>query len=117
MSSFGSELRIAAVAVPWLAAIAIAVGRRQARPIAFMAALVSAIAGVFLVRMAPASESLDEVVTTLYSALALGATLVIPRRDCTPVTMSGDDGRSSCPITTAGPARRGAGLFSRLASV
>src|SRR5437588_4881296 len=89
MANFQLDLRVAAVGVPWVAALAIAVGRRHARPIAFVAALVSVAASVLLLRGAPGSESLDEVLMVLFSCLTLGATLVIPQRDCTPATMSG----------------------------
>ena len=89
MANAGWELRIVAVGVPWLAALVAAVFRRQSRSIAFAAALVATTASLFLLRIAPASESLDEVVMLLYSAIAVGATMMIAKRDCTPSTMSG----------------------------
>ncbi len=88
MARYGWDLRVAAVVVPCLAAVLISLGRRQARAIAFTAALLSAAASLLLLRMAARSESLDEVVMLLYSSIAAGATLIIPRRDCTPSNMS-----------------------------
>ena len=89
MRSAGIDLRIAAVVVPWLAAIVIAAARRHARPVAFCAALCSVVATLFLLHGAPPRESLDEVVMVLFASLTAGATLMIPRRDCTPSTMAG----------------------------
>jgi hypothetical protein len=59
------------------------------RIIGFAAALVSVIASIFLLEAAPASESLKEALKLLYSCLILGATLALPRRDCTTSTISG----------------------------
>jgi NADH-quinone oxidoreductase subunit M len=89
MAETGMMLRAVAIGVPWLAAILTAVGRRQVRLIGFIAALVSAAASALLLRAAPPSESLDETLMVLFSCLALGAMLVIPRRDCTFGTVSG----------------------------
>jgi NADH-quinone oxidoreductase subunit M len=86
---FGLELRIAAVLLPWLGAILVAVSRKQPRKIAFAVAVLSCAASLLLLRAAPASESLDEVVMALYSLVGLAATVIIPRRDCTPAIMSG----------------------------
>src|SRR5206468_10278254 len=85
----GLTLRVVAISVPWLAAIPAAVNRRQIRAIGFAAALVSALASALLLRAAPARESLDEALMVLFSCLALGAMLVIPRRDCTSGTIGG----------------------------
>jgi NADH-quinone oxidoreductase subunit M len=89
MADTGMTLRAVAIAIPWLAAILTAVGRRQVRAIGFTAALVSAAASALLLRAAPPRESLDETLMVLFSCLALGAMLVIPRRDCTFGTISG----------------------------
>jgi NADH-quinone oxidoreductase subunit M len=89
MADSGLALRVAAVSVPWLAAIVTAVTGRQVRAIGFAAALVSASASALLLRAAPPRESLDEALMTLFSCLALGAMLVIPRRDCTSGTIGG----------------------------
>ena len=78
-----------AIGVPWAAAMATALARRQSRAIAFAAALAAAIASALLLRAAPSGQSLEEALMLLFSCLTLGATLVIPRRDCTPGTMAG----------------------------
>ena len=82
-------LRLAAIVVPWLAAIAIMAARRRPRPVGFAASLISLLASILLLNTAPVRESLDEVLMVLFSSLAVGATLIIPRRDCTPATVSG----------------------------
>jgi NADH-quinone oxidoreductase subunit M len=78
-----------AIGVPWLAAIAAALERRHPRLIAFSAAAVAVVASAILLQSAPAAESLDEALMLLFSCLTLGATMVIPRRDCDPPTMAG----------------------------
>ncbi len=85
----GTILTTVAIGFPWVAAILAALIRRQLRVIGFAAALVSVIASMLLLRAAPASESLKEALMLLYSCLTLGATLALPRRDCTTGTMSG----------------------------
>jgi len=82
-------LSAVAIGVPWLAALLAVLARRQPRVIAFLAALVSVAVSALLLRTTPAKESLDQALMLLYSCLTLGATLVIPRRDCTPGTMGG----------------------------
>lgn len=84
-----SMLTAVAIFVPWLASILVTLNRRQTRVIGFVASSVSVLASVFLLRMAPAGESLYQVLMVLFSCLALGATLVIPRRDCGPGTIGG----------------------------
>jgi NADH-quinone oxidoreductase subunit M len=78
-----------AIAVPWFAAILAAVSERHARAIGFVAALVSVWASALLLRAVPARESLNQSLMVLFSCLTLGATLVMPRRDCGSRTMAG----------------------------
>jgi NADH-quinone oxidoreductase subunit M len=78
-----------AIAIPWLAALLTAVTRRHARVIGFIAALLSVAASAQLLASAPAKESLNEALMLLFSCLTVGATVVIPRRDCTPGTIAG----------------------------
>ncbi len=82
-------LSAVAIAVPWLAAILVAVTRRQTRVIGFAASLISVLASSLLLLAAPAGESLYEALMVLFSCLALGATLVLPRRDCNSAAMGG----------------------------
>lgn len=82
-------LTAVAIGVPWLAAILAAVTRRRAREIGFAAASLSVAANVLLLRAAPARGSLDEALMVLFSSLTLGATLVLPRRDCNSGTIGG----------------------------
>jgi len=78
-----------AISVPWLAAILVAMYRRHTRVIGFSAALVSVVASALLLREAPAGASLYEALMLLFSCLTLGAALVLPRRDCSAVTIAG----------------------------
>jgi len=82
-------LTLVAVSVPWFAGILAAVTRRHSRVIGFAAAFVSVAASTVLLRAAPARESLDEALMVLFSCLTLGATLVLPRRDCNSGTIGG----------------------------
>lgn len=82
-------LTAAAVGAPWLGAVITALSRRQIRAVAFAAALVAVAASALLLRAAPQSDSLDESVMLLFSCVSAGATLVLPRRDCTPRTIAG----------------------------
>jgi NADH-quinone oxidoreductase subunit M len=75
-----------AIAVPWLAALVLAVYRRQARVIGFVAALAPAVCCALLARVTP---SLYPALMLLYSCLTVGAMLVLARRDCTPGTTGG----------------------------
>jgi hypothetical protein len=61
----------------------VAAYRRHTRVIGFLAALVSVVASALLLRAAPKGESLYEALMLLFSCLTLGATLVLPLRDCT----------------------------------
>jgi NADH-quinone oxidoreductase subunit M len=89
MTDLGSALRLTAISVPFASAVVAAAGRRQVRAIGFATAVIAATASVLLLRMASPTESLDEALMTLFSCLAIGAMLVIPRRDCTPATIAG----------------------------
>jgi len=82
-------LTTVAVGIPWLAGMLTAVARRHARVIGFVAALVSVVASAFLLQAVPARESLNEALMLLFSCLTLGATLVIPQRDCNAATIGG----------------------------
>jgi len=82
-------LTAVAIGVPWIAGVLSAVIRRHSRVIGFGAALVSVAASVLLLRAVPAKESLNEALMVLFSCLTLGATLVLPRRDCNPGTING----------------------------
>jgi len=78
-----------AISVPWLAAILLAVYERHARVIAFIAALVSVISSALLLWAAPSGDSLYEALMLLFSCLTLGATLLLPLRDCSSATLGG----------------------------
>lgn len=82
-------LTAVSIAVPWAAGTLVAVYRRQTRVLACIAALVSITASAILLRQAPNGESLYQALMLLFSCLTLGATLVLPRRDCTIGTISG----------------------------
>jgi NADH:ubiquinone oxidoreductase subunit 4 (subunit M) len=82
-------LSAVAICVPWFASILVAAYRRHTRVIGFLAALVSVVASALLLRAAPKGESLYEALMLLFSCLTLGATLVLPRRDCTAGTIGG----------------------------
>jgi len=82
-------LRVVAVSVPWFAAILAAATRRQARSIGFVAASASVLASAVLLHAAPAGRSLGEALMVLFSCLAAGAMLVLPRRDCNSRTIAG----------------------------
>ena len=78
-----------AIAVPWIAALTVALYRRHVRIIGFVAALISAIACVLPLGAAPAGQSLYQALMFLFSCLALGATLLLPHRDCTAGSIAG----------------------------
>ena len=82
-------LTVVAISVPWFASILMAVNHRQTRVIGFVSSLVSVLACALLLRTAPPGESLYQALMVLFSCLALGATLVIPRRDCGSGTIGG----------------------------
>jgi NADH-quinone oxidoreductase subunit M len=77
-----------AIGMPWLAAVLTLAARRQARPIGFAAALISALASAFLLRGA-AGASLAPALMVLFSCFAAVAMLVLARRDCSAGTVAG----------------------------
>jgi NADH-quinone oxidoreductase subunit M len=78
-----------AISVPFSAALLVAIYRRRTRVIGFVAALVSVAACGLLLETAPAGESLYQALMLLFSCLTLGATLLLPRRDCGRGTIGG----------------------------
>jgi len=85
----GPVLRGIAILVPWFAAALSAVYRKQTRAVGFGASLIAAVASALLLKGAPSGQSLYEALMLLFSGLTLAATLVLPKRDCTPATISG----------------------------
>jgi NADH-quinone oxidoreductase subunit M len=77
------------VAVPWAAAVLVTGYRRHTRIVGCIAALVSIVASAVLLWEAPKGESLYQALMLLFSCLTLGATLALPRRDCTAGTIGG----------------------------
>ena len=82
-------LTAVSIAVPWFAAVLVTGYRRHTRIVGCMAALVSIVASAVLLVQAPKGESLYQALMLLFSCLTFGATLVLPRRDCTIGTISG----------------------------
>jgi hypothetical protein len=78
-----------AIAVPWIAALIAALYQQHVRIIGFVAALISAIACALPLGVASAGQSLYQALMLLFSCLTLGATLVLPRRDCTAGSIGG----------------------------
>src|SRR5579884_211417 len=78
-----------AITVPLFGALVAALYRARPRVTGLAAATISAIACGLLVAFAPAGESLYPSLMLLFSCLSVGATLVLPHRDCTSDTMSG----------------------------
>lgn len=78
-----------AIAVPWFAALVIAVYRRHVRIVGFVAALISAVACALPLSASPGGQSLYQALMVLYASLTLGATLLLPRRDCTAGSIGG----------------------------
>jgi len=78
-----------AISVPWLGAMLVPMYRRHTRAIGFWAALVSVVASALLLHEVPTGESLYQALMLLYSCLTLGATLVLPQRDCSAGTIGG----------------------------
>lgn len=89
MESAALILTAVAISVPWLAAILVAVYRKQTRVVGFVACVVSVLASALLLRAAPAGESLYQALMLLFSCLALLATLVLASRDCNSGSMGG----------------------------
>jgi formate hydrogenlyase subunit 3/multisubunit Na+/H+ antiporter MnhD subunit len=82
-------LTAVSIAVPWFAAFLVTGYRRHTRIVSCIAALISIVASAILLVQAPKGESLYQVLMVLFSCLTFGATLVLPRRDCTIGTISG----------------------------
>jgi len=77
------------IAVPWFAAVLVTGYRRHTRIVGCIATLVSILSSAVLVWEAPKGESLYQALMLLFSCLIFGATLVLPRRDCTTGTIGG----------------------------
>jgi NADH-quinone oxidoreductase subunit M len=82
-------LTASSVAVPWLAAIVLAIYRRHARAIGCIAALFSALASAVLVWKAPQGESLYETLMLLFAGITFGSIVLLPRRDSEAGTIAG----------------------------
>src|SRR5689334_15720587 len=82
----GPSAGYVAIAVPWTAALIIALHRRHVRIVGFVAALLSAVACALPLGVASA-QSLFHALMLLFSCLTLGATLLLPHRDCNPGNM------------------------------
>jgi NADH-quinone oxidoreductase subunit M len=82
-------LTVAAVAIPWFAALLVVGFERHARAIGFTASWACVVASALLLRTVPPRESLVETLMVLFSCLTLGAMLVLPRRDCNSRTIGG----------------------------
>ena len=78
-----------AIAVPWFAALIVAIYRRHVRIIGFVAALISALACALPLTAAAPGQSLYQALMLLFSCLTLGATLALPRRDCSAGNIGG----------------------------
>jgi len=78
-----------AIAVPWFAALLVAFYRRHVRIIGFTAALISAVACALPLSDAAPGHSLYQALMLLFSCLTLGATLILPRRDCSAGSIGG----------------------------
>ncbi len=77
------------IGVPWVAALLVTGYRRHARIVGCVAAFTSIVGSVVLLAGAPMGESLYQALMLLFSCLTFGATLLLPRRDCTTATISG----------------------------
>lgn len=87
---FGSAfLTGVSVAAPWVGALVLAMVRRNARVMGCISALFSVIASAMLLRKTPEGGSLDIALMLLFSSLALASLFVLPRRDCTNLSICG----------------------------
>jgi NADH-quinone oxidoreductase subunit M len=77
------------IGVPWFAAVLLTGYRRHARLVGCIAALASIVGSAALLAGAPNSESLYQALMLLFSCLTFGATVLLPRRDCTAGTIGG----------------------------
>ena len=82
-------MKIAAICIPWFAALLALVARRKERAIGFLAASISVVVSALALHAAAGSELLGETLMVLFSCLSVVAMLVIPRRDCNPSTIAG----------------------------
>ncbi len=81
-------MKIAAIAVPWFAAIVTAAAPRHVRAIGFTAAMISVVASALTLHAA-ASDLLGGTLMVLFSCLTVVAMLVLPTRDCNPPAIAG----------------------------
>ena len=77
------------IGVPWFVAAIIVGCRQYARIVGCIAAFASILASAVLAANEPHSESLYPALMLLFSCLTFGATLLLPRRDCTSRTIAG----------------------------
>lgn len=77
------------IGVPWFAAVLLTGYRRHARIVGCIAAFASIFGSAVLLAGAPKSESLYQALMLLFSCLTFGATVLLPRRDCTAGTIGG----------------------------
>ncbi|MGH9573502.1 MAG: proton-conducting transporter membrane subunit, partial [Candidatus Acidiferrales bacterium] len=74
---------------PWFAAVLLTGYRRHARIVGCIAAFASIVGSAVLLADAPLGESLYQALMLLFSCLSFGATMLLPRRDCTTGTIGG----------------------------
>ena len=85
-----TTLRLTAISLPWLAAILVAITRRQPRILGSLAAFISVLASVLLLMAATTStEKLGGALMALFSSLTVVAMLVLPKRDCSASAIAG----------------------------
>ncbi len=77
------------IGVPWFAAVILTGYRRHVRIVGCVAAFTSIVGSALLLADAPNSESLYQALMLLFSCLTFGATLLLPRRDCTREAIGG----------------------------
>ena len=77
------------IGAPWFAALLLTGYRRHARIVGCLAALASILSSAVLLWEAPVGASLFQALMLLFACLTLGATLLLPRRDCTTGTVAG----------------------------
>jgi NADH-quinone oxidoreductase subunit M len=78
-----------AAAIPWFAALVVAVYRRNVRIVGFAAALLSAVVCALPLDAPVPGQSLYQALMLMFSCLTLGATLILPYRDCSVGTIGG----------------------------
>ena len=77
------------IGVPWFAAVLLTGYRRHARIVGCIAAFASIVGTAVLLADASKGASLFEALMLLFSCLTFGATLLLPRRDCTTAMIGG----------------------------